>query len=891
MHQTFVLHDVLGADGGKFFGTDEFNHRLIHFDAQGRTLEILGGHGKESGQFFYPCGIERVGSQLFVADSWNHRVQVFDLEGRFVKAFGSLGSALQQFEVPLDLKLSPSGALYVVDSGNHRIQVIDPETWETVGVYDHRGYFETQSQILAPLALALNYPLQIMFHDQVVYLLEAGRLVRIDGRTVHSLAFEQPLTRQRMVHVGASEVLCFEPLRHCLNKFDFKLGLQTQHIAIDPEATQLFVHQGKVLALGSDLSVRTVAPLDDFRWASHGSGLVGHALEPDSVAVLEAGLDGAIDLDPFFAAFAKLERDCFQRGHKLLCAGDLPTHAPIQREYLTARGEAHAAQVEACIAAIEQQQMALMLRVRRLCCAQEADAQHRLWLRQTHRYLAFYARLEAVRTAAVDEFGRLRFATEAEEATGVHTLCARLFHLERLGKLGFKLLQQLKSVFLWFDVEGRFAAAHAAGQFVAQVPDTYPGFEQHLLEYLAQFAPECYGFPSMPAQAFQRARWAIERALAHGAALRLDTSGPDSRGLFQTYTVFAERLQLFHYEDRLHRSYGFPYHLIQYLMFAERSGLMLEGFLDQVLASEVGYLPSVRHDAACYLVLAPDPRAGIQLFQEVIQTLRERNETASDIYVSAVCNGANSLAQQGKVAQALDLLTCLQGNAEYGKARASILLSQFDFWGAREAIQLSALSSWPTQYTRGLIHLYLAEWNAAQDVFLNRVADFPENIARLCLGICYRTEHRFEEALTLFDQLEREGLPTLPFQKGVLMRMWGRDQEALHQFERQTAILPFRFNDLQILLTQHKLGTKQLSWPDGLCLRRSGQRIASDDPRFMEVLDGQLRVERAPLQPNADAQVRQAHFEWLEPLVNHPMFLVNKDVRSHKLTMPQGMSS
>lgn len=71
-------YDVrIDAEGNRFvceFG----NSRVQIFDAEGRTIEILGGAGAEPGQMNNPWAIA-LDSQgnLYVADSANHRVQKF----------------------------------------------------------------------------------------------------------------------------------------------------------------------------------------------------------------------------------------------------------------------------------------------------------------------------------------------------------------------------------------------------------------------------------------------------------------------------------------------------------------------------------------------------------------------------------------------------------------------------------------------------------------------------------------------------------------------------------------------------------------------------------------------------------------------------------------------
>jgi sugar lactone lactonase YvrE len=69
-------YDIRVDAGGRQFVCEFGNSRIQVFDAEDRLIEILGGTGREPGQFNNPWSIA-LDSQgnLIVADSQNHRVQ------------------------------------------------------------------------------------------------------------------------------------------------------------------------------------------------------------------------------------------------------------------------------------------------------------------------------------------------------------------------------------------------------------------------------------------------------------------------------------------------------------------------------------------------------------------------------------------------------------------------------------------------------------------------------------------------------------------------------------------------------------------------------------------------------------------------------------------------
>jgi DNA-binding beta-propeller fold protein YncE len=112
--------------GGNVFVSDNENHRIQEFTADGQFLTSIGGFGYDPGQFRWPAGLAfDPAGNLYVADASNDRIQVFGPDGGFLRTWGARGSGEGELWYPYDVALDPSGHVYVVDALNHRIQVFD----------------------------------------------------------------------------------------------------------------------------------------------------------------------------------------------------------------------------------------------------------------------------------------------------------------------------------------------------------------------------------------------------------------------------------------------------------------------------------------------------------------------------------------------------------------------------------------------------------------------------------------------------------------------------------------------------------------------------------------------------------------------------------------------
>ena len=110
----------------------------------------------------------------------------------------------------------------------------------------------------------------------------------------------------------------------------------------------------------------------------------------------------------------------------------------------------------------------------------------------------------------------------------------------------------------------------------------------------------------------------------------------------------------------------------------------------------------------------------------------------------------------------------------------------------QKAQQLSPTSYWPQHFT-GLCHLQLGEAQAALACFTNCIS-LREDYAwpRMLRGLCNAQLQRVDAALEDFDSAEElDGdLYNIPINRGVVLTVAGRFEEALIQFERAATLGP-----------------------------------------------------------------------------------------------------
>lgn len=106
---------------------DACNHRIVHLDLEGRTLNVFGGFGDQPGKLRYPYDIDLgPDGSLLVCEYEGNRLQWFTRDGVSVRTWGSPGRRPGELFAPWGAAYGPNGRVYVVDYLNHRVQIIQP---------------------------------------------------------------------------------------------------------------------------------------------------------------------------------------------------------------------------------------------------------------------------------------------------------------------------------------------------------------------------------------------------------------------------------------------------------------------------------------------------------------------------------------------------------------------------------------------------------------------------------------------------------------------------------------------------------------------------------------------------------------------------------------------
>lgn len=117
--------------GGRLFVADDFNHRVLIFDAPFRSGEDSAdsiGAGANGG-FANPKGLAISGNTLFVADYFNNRVLRFTGPFRTPNQVYVATGQFTGISKPVDVAVHPDGALLVTDQQNRRISRFADAVW------------------------------------------------------------------------------------------------------------------------------------------------------------------------------------------------------------------------------------------------------------------------------------------------------------------------------------------------------------------------------------------------------------------------------------------------------------------------------------------------------------------------------------------------------------------------------------------------------------------------------------------------------------------------------------------------------------------------------------------------------------------------------------------
>ncbi len=117
---------ILVAPDQTLWIADSCNHRICHFDADGKLLGTFGKLGRESGELNFPYNIDRLSDgTLLVCEYGNNRIQRFSAAGKPLGFWGRTGRHPGELAYPWALAIGQRDRVFVVDSGNNRVQVVD----------------------------------------------------------------------------------------------------------------------------------------------------------------------------------------------------------------------------------------------------------------------------------------------------------------------------------------------------------------------------------------------------------------------------------------------------------------------------------------------------------------------------------------------------------------------------------------------------------------------------------------------------------------------------------------------------------------------------------------------------------------------------------------------
>ena len=131
-------HNLTIDRDGHVWTTDEGNHAVRKFTAEGKLLMTIGQVGKSGGPpslLTSPTGvIVAPNGSIFVTEGHDNsptapvaRVSKWSADGRFIKTWGRTGTAPGEFSSPHVIAMDSRGRLFVGDRNNNRIQIFDQE--------------------------------------------------------------------------------------------------------------------------------------------------------------------------------------------------------------------------------------------------------------------------------------------------------------------------------------------------------------------------------------------------------------------------------------------------------------------------------------------------------------------------------------------------------------------------------------------------------------------------------------------------------------------------------------------------------------------------------------------------------------------------------------------
>ena len=137
-------HGLSIAPDGTIYCTDDLDHAVRQFTAEGELLRTFGTPGQPAdtgatsvdyrtirragAPFHFPTNVAfSPEGELYVADGYgNARIHKFAADGRLLFSWGEPGSEPGQFHIPHGIAVDRAGTVFVADRENSRLQLFSP---------------------------------------------------------------------------------------------------------------------------------------------------------------------------------------------------------------------------------------------------------------------------------------------------------------------------------------------------------------------------------------------------------------------------------------------------------------------------------------------------------------------------------------------------------------------------------------------------------------------------------------------------------------------------------------------------------------------------------------------------------------------------------------------
>jgi DNA-binding beta-propeller fold protein YncE len=174
--------DVAVYENRVYVTDTEVNKVLVLDKDSGKTIQEIGGLGREEGMFYKPSYLAvDIEGNLYVTDSFNFRVQVFDPKGKYIRTIGFHGDVSGAFSRPKGLAIDKYKHLYVADAAFENVQIFDANTGQLLLFFG--GFGAKPGSMYLPATVYIDYHNVEYFKKyadkdfEIEYLIIIGNLV------------------------------------------------------------------------------------------------------------------------------------------------------------------------------------------------------------------------------------------------------------------------------------------------------------------------------------------------------------------------------------------------------------------------------------------------------------------------------------------------------------------------------------------------------------------------------------------------------------------------------------------------------------------------------------------------------------------------------------------